>query len=161
LPVAVSHTTTGRSSSVPATADPSGEIASDRELVAPNDPLQQTSVAVFVAGDHNSPMPPQLSRAFGEESVAMSEKTPQQQVSQADVDFAVDLLDKGETVKSVLGNLVKRGVKPEVAWAVLKDEFEQAMYDDAIALLNQGYSPEQVKILLVGTRLEKTVTASV
>jgi hypothetical protein len=91
----------------------------------------------------------------------MSEKMPQQQVAQADIDFAVNLLNKGETAESVHGKLVERGLTPEVASALLNDLFVQAVYNEAITLLNQRHSPEQVKRQLVDRGLEKTVAASV
>src|SRR5262245_12751073 len=79
----------------------------------------------------------------------MSEQSGQRQVSPEDVDFAAQQISAGETSEAVQGKLVERGITPEDALAVLNDAYKRAIYDGAIGLLNQGYSPDAVKEQLV------------
>jgi hypothetical protein len=113
-------------------------------------------------GDHPSPYPTRLAWILSAKNgPPTSEKIPQRQVSQADIGFAVELLNTGETAESVHGKLVERGMTPERASALLNELFVPAVYSDAIALLNQGHSPEQVTRQLADKGLEKSVVAAV
>ncbi len=91
----------------------------------------------------------------------MSQSIVPQKVSQADIDLAIELLNKGEAAETVHGKLVERGMPQEVATGLLNDLFEQAVYNDAVILLNQGHSPDQVKRQLIEKGLGQSVAASV
>jgi hypothetical protein len=87
--------------------------------------------------------------------------TGQQRFAQVDIDFAVDLLNRGESPKAVHGQLVERGLAPEDAAELLHELYIQAIYAGAVALLNQGHSADLVKQKLVERGLEQATAASV
>lgn len=93
----------------------------------------------------------------------MSEPTPgQHPFTQADLEFAANLFNQGETAETVQAKLVERGMPPEAANALLYKLLMQTVYTDAINLLNAGHGPQQVKQKLVekGVR-EQTACAVV
>lgn len=91
----------------------------------------------------------------------MSEMVDLRQISQADVEYAVELLNHGDSTETVIGKLVDRGMKPEVASALLDELFARMVYADALAMLDQGNRPEQVKRQLVEKGLDKIAAAAV
>src|SRR5262249_23010140 len=89
---------------------------------------------------------------WAEEDRLMSQPTPAPyQITQADVDHAVHLLNQGNTLAAVQSRLVARGVPPEAATDLL----------DELFLLNAGNSPDEVKRLLAEKGLERRAADAV
>lgn len=91
----------------------------------------------------------------------MNQPTETRQSSQENIDFAVDLLNRAESVESVHGKLVERRLSEEVAASLLNELFLQAVYNDAVGLLNQGHSPDGVKKILTEKGLKESVAVFV
>ena len=87
--------------------------------------------------------------------------TGRNQVAQADVDFAVNLLNNGTSPEEVQGKLVERGLDQATAAAIVRDLLIQAIYADAAAMLNSGVSPKQAEQRLVDKGLEPQTAKAV
>jgi hypothetical protein len=96
--------------------------------------------------------------------LASSETRPSDggnQVAQADVDCAVNLLNHSASPEEVQGKLVERGLDQATASAIVRDLLIQAIYADAAAMLNSGVSPKQAEQQLVDKGVEPQVAKAV
>jgi hypothetical protein len=82
-------------------------------------------------------------------------------VTQADVDFAVHLLNRGASPEEAQTKLVESGLDPGTAMDLVRQLFIQAIYADAAALLNSGVSPNVAEQRLVEKGLEPKVAKAV
>jgi hypothetical protein len=79
------------------------------------------------------------------EGRSMDQEKAQQEISQADIEFTINLLRQNESAKAIQDLLVARGMSEEHAGRVLDEAYLRALYADAIALLNQGHTPNSAK----------------
>jgi hypothetical protein len=75
-------------------------------------------------------------------------------VVQADVEFAVNLLNTGASPEEVRGKLIERGLDQATAVALVHKLLTRAIYAEAAAMLNAGASPTQAEQRLVDKGLE-------
>jgi hypothetical protein len=86
----------------------------------------------------------------------MNSPTPrQQQVSQADISFAVHLLKQEEAPETVRRELEARGLPQEAAAGLVNAVITWVIYPAAESLLDEGASPDEVKRKLMGKRLSE------
>jgi len=83
------------------------------------------------------------------------------QVAQADVEFAVNLLNSGASPEEVQGKLVESGLDQAIAAALIRDLLIQASYAEAAAMLNGGVSPKQAEQRLVANGHEPQLARAV
>jgi hypothetical protein len=91
----------------------------------------------------------------------MSRQAENYRVSEAEIDYAADLLDRGASPDEVLDRLVARGTPPEAAAGVLDELAARAASDTAVELLGKGYRPAEVKQMLAGGGLDPRAAAQV
>lgn len=78
-----------------------------------------------------------------------------------DVDFTINQLKNGATLKEIQGRLVERGLDQVTASAIVREVLIHEVYGEAIALLNSGMSPEDTEKRLVGGGLEPQLAKGV
>src|SRR5262245_36585632 len=84
-----------------------------------------------------------------------------EQAVQANIVYAIGLLNEGTLPEVVQANLVERGLSEDDAAGVVCNLLTQAIYTDAVDMLNRGMDAEQVKQQLAAKGLEYQTASAV
>src|SRR5262249_3895922 len=86
---------------------------------------------------------------------------PSERAVQANIVYAISLLNEGTPPEAVQAELVERGLTEEIAASVVRNLLMQAIHTDAVDMLNKGLSAERVKRHLVAKGVQQQTAAGV